>query len=379
MNKKYAKATMHVDMAHTKTASLDELAAQGGNRAKLATQAADGSVKLYHLLPAATPAFSGRDGRGPYTYDPAVVLQSFADYGMDLPVDYEHQSVQQPDNYAGPIPAAGWITGIFMYPEGVYASIEWTERAQALLDAKEYRYLSPNILYIPDRANPAGGEVVALTGAGLTNNPNLYLQALNRQAAGGAGDTSHSTNPSEEQMLEKLLAALGLTPEATEDEALAALQSLSDKSKTAEAVAAEVGAEAPTVEGITAAAQSRYAKADELAAATHRADTAESELKALKAAAHAADVDAALQEAVTAGKLTKAGMDDARQMAMQSLDSFKKLMAAVAPSVPLGSAVHGQATDTQITLTAQQKEMARLAGLTEEAYAKALQAQRKSA
>ncbi|MDP2832166.1 MAG: phage protease [Pseudomonadota bacterium] len=132
-----------------------------------------------HLVPAGT--FTGRDGRGPYRLDTAAILQTFATWGMDLPVDYEHQSVTAGTN-GQPAPAAGWIKQLDAREGGLWGRVEWTERALAMIRAKEYRYLSPVFRYQPD------GCIMAILGAGLTNQPNLHLTALHRAAF--AADTA---------------------------------------------------------------------------------------------------------------------------------------------------------------------------------------------
>lgn len=122
-----------------------------------------------HLVPSGS--FQGRDGRGPYHLNASSVLASFAAWGMPVAIDYEHQSLNTAAN-GQPAPAAGWITELKNMSDGIWGKVEWTEKAVGMITLKEYRYLSPVFDHKKD------GEVVRLTGAALTNNPNLYLQAL---------------------------------------------------------------------------------------------------------------------------------------------------------------------------------------------------------
>ena len=124
------------------------------------------------LIPAGE--FSGRDGRGPYTLDPAAVQSAFADWGMPLAIDYEHQAFNAAEN-GQPAPAAGWINALDVRAGALWGQVEWTERAAGHVTAREYRFLSP--VFDHDKQ----GRVLRLLGAGLTNNPNLYLTALNRR------------------------------------------------------------------------------------------------------------------------------------------------------------------------------------------------------
>lgn len=121
------------------------------------------------LIPAG--AFSGRDGRGPYELNIGAVLAAFERGGIDLPIDYDHQSLEA-DAKAGPVPAAGWIKAIEARDGALWGRVQWTPRAAELIAQKEYRYLSP--VFRHDKQ----GRVLALEGAGLTHYPNLYLSPV---------------------------------------------------------------------------------------------------------------------------------------------------------------------------------------------------------
>lgn len=90
----------------------------------------------------------------------------------DLPIDYEHQTLRAADN-GQPAPAAGWIRPAdIAWRPGVglvAAAVHWTERAAAMIESGEYRYLSPVFSY--DR----NGEVRDLLHSALTNLPALDL------------------------------------------------------------------------------------------------------------------------------------------------------------------------------------------------------------
>lgn len=110
------------------------------------------------LIPAGT--FSGRDGRGPYTLDPQAVIGAFEKGGIDLPVDYDHQTLEA-EAKAGPVPAAGWIKALEVRDGALWGRVAWTPRAAELIAAREYRFLSP--VFRHDKK----GRVLALEGAGL--------------------------------------------------------------------------------------------------------------------------------------------------------------------------------------------------------------------
>lgn len=121
------------------------------------------------LVPA--DSFSGRDGRGPYMLDAAAVLAAFEKGGIDLPIDYDHQTLTS-DEKAGPVPAAGWIKALEARDGALWGRVEWTPQAAGLIVNKEYRFLSP--VFRHDKA----GRVIAMEGAGLTHYPNLTLEPV---------------------------------------------------------------------------------------------------------------------------------------------------------------------------------------------------------
>lgn len=97
--------------------------------------------------------------------DAQRLVAAFADAGVDLLIDYEHQSL---DGLTGPKAAAGWIKKLEMRDDGLYATqIEWTPRAEQMLMAREYRFFSPAVEY------DDSGEMCRMLPAALTNLPAL--------------------------------------------------------------------------------------------------------------------------------------------------------------------------------------------------------------
>lgn len=132
-------------------------------------EAGSGAPEWVELIPAG--AFSGRDGRGPYVLDGASVLAAFERGGIDLPIDYEHQTLEASAK-AGPVPAAGWIKALEIRDGALWGRVAWTPVAAGLIQSHEYRFLSP--VFRHDKA----GRVIALEGAGLTHYPNLDLEPV---------------------------------------------------------------------------------------------------------------------------------------------------------------------------------------------------------
>lgn len=174
-------------------ASADSPAA--GDPVAGALETCRGAARALHRGGAADASLSGwvelippgeartRDGRGPFRLsDPAAVVNAFAvDYppGSDqaAPVDYDHADLQR-DAGDDLTPAAGWLAELRVSEGGgIEGRIEWTARASAMIAAREIRYISPELL-----VDPESGEIVGISGAGLTHRPNLFLRALSHRA-----------------------------------------------------------------------------------------------------------------------------------------------------------------------------------------------------
>lgn len=142
----------------------------------------------------------------------AAVMADLAGMENDMVIDYEHQTL-----YGGEAPAAGWIKKLVNKgSEGLWAVVEWTERAAGYLANKEYRYLSPVFL-----KRKSDGHVTRLINAALTNAPAIDgMVALVNKAAFGRKE------PTEVSEMKELFKLLGLAPDATEEMAMKAVQEL---------------------------------------------------------------------------------------------------------------------------------------------------------
>ena len=144
-------------------------------------------------------------------------------------VDCDHTSEE-----GGSTRAMAWITQL-AHEEGVglRGKMEFTEDGAKLVSNGEYRYVSP--VWIIDN----DGCPTRLVSVALTNRPNLPVRAI-----GNSQKTVVNNNAKEGNkiMLTKLIELLGLAPEATEEEIVAAVTSL--KEQVADFVEKEAEAEA---------------------------------------------------------------------------------------------------------------------------------------
>lgn len=147
-----------------------------------------------------------------------------------LVIDYEHQTLRSADN-GQPAPASGWFRKVeWREGAGLYAvGVEWTANAAAMIEAKEYRFISPVFRY------NKRGEVRQLLHAALTNTPALddldevMLAAASRLAS---LSTETETIIVDEEQLAMLLAQLrwllNLPETSTPEEVCAELQKIID-------------------------------------------------------------------------------------------------------------------------------------------------------
>lgn len=121
--------------------------------------------------------FDARDGRGPWRLsDPEAVIAATLKRarGASIPIDYDHQiEFSAKPGVGGRAVAAGWIKQLEPRDDGIWALVEWTEKAAAHLAAREYRFISPVFSSRKDT-----GEVTTIFNAALTNTPALELKAI---------------------------------------------------------------------------------------------------------------------------------------------------------------------------------------------------------
>ena len=149
------------------------------------------------------------------------ILSNFKKRTNDLVIDYEHQTTQ-PGAIA---PASGWIKSLEDRGEdGLWASVEWTERGKQFIESKEYRYLSP-VLFARKRNDEGMILPERLHSAALTNDPAID---------GMVPLINNGLNPNQEEIAMKeillqMKKMLGLKEEASDQQVIEALTLLKNK------------------------------------------------------------------------------------------------------------------------------------------------------
>lgn len=191
------------------------------NSMPLAAGPAGAAPQWVQLLPAGT--FTGLDGAGPYhNDDPQAVIAATLDAasGVDLPIDYDHQLLWAREN-GQPALAAGWFKDFEVREGSVWGRVDWTQAAAARIAAREYRYLSPVFLFDP------AGRIIRVEHAGLTNVPNLEMQALASRLHNNGGEMKP-------EQYAALLVSLGLPADTKPDALVANAKTIGDRLKEAD-------------------------------------------------------------------------------------------------------------------------------------------------
>ena len=174
-----------------------------------------------------------------------LILDEFAKGKKPIPIDYEHTTLG--GNYSTPsgaAPAAGWIMEILAKAgQGIFAVVKWNEAARAMIQADEYRYLSPVLMVRKDDR-----KAVAVTSAALTNTPaivDMERVAAKDNDVDGVGEQTMDL-----KQLKVVLSAAGVElPEGATDETILAsgiayistARAVNDPSPPLMAMAAKLG------------------------------------------------------------------------------------------------------------------------------------------
>lgn len=287
------------------------------------------------LIPLAQ--FAGRDGRGPYVADEPAIRAQFAAWGMPLMGDYEHQGLYAPQN-GQPAPASGSVAALEVRDGVLGGAVTWTERASAMIAAREYLYISPVFDHLPD------GRVVRLTGWTLTNNPNLFLPAIaTRESQNQEKHAMDADRASD--LLKWLISDLGLPATSTAEDVQTHVQKIGAALSAAQAaitpLAATLGMPATTgVAAVATAAQARIVQSPDLTAFVPRAeyDRVAAAHRQLQDSGSQAAVDSLVTAAMTAGQIAPSSEAWARDCCARDPESFKRFLAG-APVVVAAHAI----------------------------------------
>ena len=258
-----------------------------------------------------------------------------AQRGVDLVVDYEHQTLTGEQ-----APAAGWVKELFLDDGQIKARVEWTDRAKAYLSNREYRYLSPVIT-----VRKADNKAMGLHSIALTNTPAIeHMEAIVNSLNFEGGQNTMD-------FMKELAKLLGLGEDATEEQVKEALKACLEENKSLKESAAEAAKQQPP-EDDKVVANKEVCELLGLKAGAATADVAAAvmalksgniggvnlteQVKSLEAKLADRDAEEAVEMALKAGKITPAQREWAKGYALKNLEDFKGFVEKAPQVVPMG-------------------------------------------
>lgn len=367
----------------------------GERLAVLDAQLSSQSDGWHQLLPVGP--FKARDGRpfdvpgGHWLLDgqiAATLIARAKALGQDILIDYDHQTLKVDQN-GQPAPAAGWYNGDeieWREGEGLFIKPRWTERAAALVAAKEYRFLSAVFPY------DAQGRPLELRMTAITNDPGVVgMQALAALSAqpiqpGQPATPAHAVHKETpmNELLKKLLAKLGieLTGDPTDEQlqkALTELDNLQASAKKAPELEAALSAEKTALAALKAQTTSvqqgaQVDLAQYVPVATYNALV--TQVAALTAQVDTTDAATLIKEARAAGKVVAAEEEYLTAYAAQKGVAALKALLEPRPAIAALTASQTAAVTLpekkgEAVLSAEDKYAADQLGISHEDFAKA--------
>lgn len=289
----------------------------------------------------------------------AAIIAKAKDAIGDFVIDYEHQTLLAEEN-GQPAPAAGWYKEFEWRDDGLWAiDVRWTEKARSMIEAEEYRYLSPVFEY-----DKKTGVVLSVLMAALTNYPAIDGHA---DMAARAAARFTNTNENEEDVMnrEKMIALLGLGNDATDaqiEQAMTALRAKADMVVGQEAEIAALKKESGKVD------PAKFVPVETL-------EALKGEVAALKAGQTAGEVAAMVDKGIVDGKLLPVQKDWATELGNKDVAALKSYLEKTPSIKALGGSQSGgkqpEGNDNGAELSADEIAVCRNLGISAEEYKKA--------
>lgn len=263
----------------------------------------------------------------------AQIRRKFEERGIDIVIDYEHQTLK--DIQA---PAGGWIKNIRLEDGAIVADVEWTPAAKEYLKNKEYKYLSPVVL-----VRKSDNKAMELHSAALTNTPAIdgMFPIINSQNF-NFNDGGNGTM----DLVKKLAALLELPEDATEEQVFTQLQEAVKEAKELKDAAAGAEEQEKVVAnkvvcellGLKAGAPTEdvTAKIMEIKNGKAQGFDSEAEIRALKTQLAKRDADDAVIKALKAGKIAVPQKEWAEAYALKDPIGFAAFVEKAPQVVPIG-------------------------------------------
>lgn len=278
----------------------------------------------------------GRDGRTWKNTNPDAIVAAF---DTKLPFDVEHSTeLKAPEGESAP--AVGWILALENREGEIWAQVEWNYQGRWLIEDKQYLFYSPAFF------DDGNGVITLMSSAGLTNKPNFYVPALNRQ------------EDSEMKLPKQIADALGLPEDATPEQAVASINSM----KTDRDVA---------LNRATSVDLNKFVPMETHQVALNRATVAEDKLTEIADD----EIDALVQSAIEDGKIAPANKEMFTNMCRSEggIEQFKAFV-STQPAIAINRQIKTpEKPQGGSELTADEVAMCRAMNVSEESWKAARQ------
>lgn len=259
------------------------------------------------------------------------IRNTFKERGIDIVIDYEHQTLEDVQ-----APAGGWIKDLFIQDGAIAAKVEWTPKAQEYLINKEYKYLSPVVL-----VRKSDQKAVVLHSVALTNTPAIdgmfaIVNSINLDDFEEGGKDM--------DLLKKLAALLGLAEDATEEQVMQAIKTaVGEVEKLKEEAKKQEEGTEPVANKVICGLlglDSKDAKTEDVAAAIMALKNPANfvpvaEFNKLKERLDKKDSEELVTKALKAGKISAAQKEWAEEYALKDPEGFKKFVEKAPQAVPM--------------------------------------------
>lgn len=264
------------------------------------------------------------------------IRNTFEERGIDIVIDYEHQTLEDVQ-----APAGGWIKDLFIRDGAIAAKVEWTPKAQEYIKNKEYKYLSPVVL-----VRKSDQKAVVLHSVALTNTPAIdgmfaIVNSINLDEFEEGGKDM--------ELLKKLAALLGLPEDATEEQVIQAIKTaVGEVGKLQEEIKKLQEGKGEGTEPVTnkvicglLGIDSKEAKTEDVAAAIMALKNPANfvpvtEFNKLKERLDKKDSEELVTKALKTGKISAAQKEWAEEYALKDPEGFKKFVEKAPQAVPMG-------------------------------------------
>jgi phage I-like protein len=298
--------------------------------------------------------FRARDGRPQevaHWFAGQTILEKAATRATKHVIDYEHQTLNAKQN-GRPAPAAGWFSKITKSEDGYYADgVEFTDKAKAMIQAGEYRYISPVFSW-----DQKTGEILEIHNAALVNDP--AIDGMSEVTA-----ASYFTNLQEGRMNPATIQEmLELPADASDDQVQAAIAKLIEAVKQKAKPPEENVEKSETPPELAEAAKTN---AETVAAL-------QTEIAELKNKALAQEITALIAPAIQDGRLLPNMREWAEQLGRLNIESLKAYLDKAQPITALNTR---QTTTVKVdeqahTLSPEQTEIIAKMGINPEDFIK---------